>query len=115
MNNLSEEMRGKIPPGLLKVIEEKKMKKQEEENAHMTPEERKKKEEEEEKNLANKNQNTEKKLNESTENLSQQAEQLVGRNNLNRFQELSAENKESNQEMINFLNRNQGTYKGVAR
>jgi len=69
-----------------------------------------KKEEEEERNLANKGTNPEKKkLNEGTEHLSQQAEQLVGRNNLNRFQELSAKNKDSNQEFLDMLNKNQGT------
>ena len=51
------------------------------------------------------NQKTRQKLN--TEELSQ-TEQLVGRNKLNRFQELSAENKEANEEMIDFFLVNQG-------
>ncbi len=126
VNSLSEEMKGKIPPSLMKFIEERKMKKQEadnanltpeeikkkadEEMAHMTPAERKKKEEEE-RSLANKgNSPPEQKLN--TENLSRAEEKLIGRNDLNRFQELSAENKESNQGFLDLLNRNQGTYRG---
>ena len=133
-NNLSEEMRGKIPPGMRKFIEERKnkkaaeenanltpeekLKKEEEDNAHMTPEERKKKEEEE-RNLANKGKYTNpnqpgQKLNE-TEHLSRTTEDLIGKNNLNRFQELSAENKESNQEFLDFMNNKQGTASGGAR
>ena len=133
VNSLSEEMKGKIPPGLRKFIEERKKKKTEEENAKLTPEEKKKKEDEEmakltpeerkkkeeEAKLAHKGQypypeqKPGQKLN--TENLSHAEEQLIGRNNLNRFQELSAENKESNQGFLDFLNQNQGTYDGGTR
>ena len=125
MDTLSEEMRGKVPPGLRKFIEEKKLKKAEEDMAHLTPEQRKKKEEEEEmaghmtpaqikkkeeeeRNLANKDKKPGQKLNESFENLSNSTEQLVGRSNLNRFQELSAANKEENEKMIDFFLINQG-------
>lgn len=132
VDSLSEEMKGKIPPGLRKFIEEKKKKKEEDMAAHMTPEERKKKEKEEEEmaghmtpaqkkkkeeedNLAHKDKKypyPEKKpgqkLNEEFETLSHSTENLIGKNNLNRFQELSAENKEDNEEIIDFFLVNQG-------
>ncbi len=123
MESMSEEMRGKMPPGLVKFIEEKKNKKEQEnaklahekKDGEMTPAERKKKEEEEAK-LAHKKENLEKGQKLNTEELSQATEQLVGRNNLNRFQELSAENKESNQEFLDMLNMKQGTFReGGAR
>ncbi len=115
VESMSEEMRGKMPPGLTKFIVEVKDKKAEEnanlahekKDGEMTPAERKKKEEEV-RNLANKGKGPEgQKLN--TENLSHATENLVGRNNLNRFQELSEENKESNQEFLDMLNMKQGT------
>ncbi len=130
MNNLSEDMRGKIPPGLRKFIEEKKKKKEAEENAKLTPEEKKKKEEEEmakltpaekkkkeeeeKKNLADvkkypyPEQKPGQKLNEDFETLSRATENLIGKNSLNRFQELSAENKEDNKNFLDFLLTNQG-------
>lgn len=111
MDSLSEEMRGKIPPGLRKFIDEKKMKQKDEEMAgHMTPEERKKKKQEEE-DMAHEDKDKKKpgqKLNEDFETLSHSREQLIGRNSLNRFQELSAENREENEKMIDFLLVNQG-------
>ena len=114
VESMSEDMRGKIPPGLRKFIEDKKKSKKEEEMAKLTPEEKKKKEEEE-KNLADKGKypypEKNQKLNEDFETLSNSTEQLVGKNNLNRFQELSAENKDSNQEFLDTLNMNQGTFK----
>ena len=130
IESLSEEMKKKIPPGLRKYIEEKKKKKKDEEMAKLTPEERKKKKEEDEemakltpeerkkkeeekKNLAEKKypypEKPGQQLNESTENLSRATENLIGKTSLNRFQELSAANKESNQEFLDMLNKKQGT------
>lgn len=116
MDSLSEEMQGKIPPGLRKFIEEKKKKNKDKEQkmaGHMTPEEKKKKEEDED--MAHKDDPKKypekkpgQKLNEDFETLSHSTEELIGKNSLNRFQELSAENKESNEEMIDFLLINQG-------
>ncbi len=115
----SQELAGKIPPGLRKFIEEKKKKKaeekkkKEEEMAKLTPAERKKKEEEE-KNLADvkkypyPEQKPGQKLHEDFETLSRATEQLIGKNSLNRFQELSAQNKEDNQEFLDMLRINQG-------
>ena len=115
MDKLSEDLKGKIPPNLRKFIEEEKMKKAEKMAGHMTPEEIKKKKEEED--MAHEDDPKKKKslipekgqkLNEGFETLSHSTEQLIGKNSLNRFQELSAENKEDNESMIDFLLVNQG-------
>ena len=73
---------------------------------------------EQEKKLAHKDDKKDEKdqkLKEDFETLSQSTQHLVGKNDLNRFQELSAENKESNQEFLDMLNKKQGTFDGGVR
>lgn len=119
INQLPEELKGQIPPGLRKFIEERRKKKgkeemakkkkpgeeeDEEEMAHkgMMPEDKKKKYPYPEKGMMGQ------KLEE--QNLSRQSENLVLRrpDSINKFQELSQESRESNQEFIDFLLVNQG-------
>ena len=82
--------------------------------ADLTPEEIKKKQEEEERekmaHKGGKNPYPEKsqKLNEGPEKLSRSTETLTPKNELNRFQELSDENRETNQEFLDIMLQNQG-------
>ena len=118
IDKLPEDLKKGIPPGLRKFIEERKKKKKDKEDLAMTPEEKKKKEEEEKKaKLADKGKKKypypeDQKLNEGgTQTISQH--NLVEKiNDLNRFQELSDEARESNEEFLDFMKVNQGDQPG---
>ena len=114
MSSLPEELRGKIPPGLRKFIEEKKKKKGEEKMA-------KKKgdiEQEEEEDIAHNPAEDKKKkkypypekMGAETQELSRKTNNLViaKKDEVNRWQYLSEENKGSNQEFLDFMLVNQG-------
>lgn len=115
MDSLPEELKGKIPPGLRKYIEEKRKKKKEEEMAKTKGEiEQEEEEENPKKKKAKKKYPYPEKqsLDEGGERqeLSRQKHNLVlaREADINRFQKLSEESKEANQEFIDFLLRNQG-------
>ena len=100
LNSLPENLKGAIPSGLKKYIEEQKKKKgAEQENADMPPADKRKKYPYPE---------TQPQMNK--EMLSEKRERLVEPKKVNgRFQELSKEKIEGNNEFINFLNKHQGT------